>query len=77
MLLLFQFALKLLAANPNAGFTILAYQLSDPFVALFRGVFPTPAASGSVLELFTILAMIVYAVIGWAIVQLVLIAGRR
>jgi hypothetical protein len=77
VLLLFRLVLKLLAANPSAGFTTLVYQLSDPFVALFRGVFPTPAASGSVLELFTILAMIVYAVIAWAIVQLILIVGRR
>jgi YGGT family protein len=77
VLLLFRLVLKLLAANPGAGFTSLVYQLSEPFVALFRGVFPTPAASGSVLELFTVLAMIVYAVVAWAIGQLILIAGRR
>ncbi len=77
VLLLFRLILKLLAANPGAGFTSFVYQISDPFVALFRGVFPTPAASGSVLELFTILAMIVYAVVAWAIVQLIMIIGRR
>jgi hypothetical protein len=77
VLLLFRLVLKLLAANPSAGFTTLVYQVSDPFVALLRGVFPTPSASGSVLGLFTILAMIVYGVIAWAIVQLILIAGRR
>jgi uncharacterized protein YggT (Ycf19 family) len=77
VLLLFRLVLKLLAANPGAGFTSLIYQMSEPFVALFRGVFPTPGGSGSVLELFTILAMIVYAVVAWAIVQLILIVGRR
>jgi hypothetical protein len=76
-LLLIRLVLKLLAANPNAGFSIFVYQISEPFVALFRGVFPSPTARGSVLEVFTILAMIVYAGVAWAIAQAILIAGKK
>src|SRR5437868_12789587 len=37
--------LKLLAANPNAGFTQFIYNLSAPFVAPFEGIVGTPSRS--------------------------------
>jgi YGGT family len=69
--------LRLGAANPDAGFTNLIYTLSQPFVVFFQGVFPTPARNGNVLELSSVLALVVYPVLSWAIVHLVQIVGRK
>lgn len=76
-LLLIRFVLKLLGANSGAGFTSGMYAITDPLVAPFQGIFPTAAASGSVLEWSTIIAMIVYALIAFAIVQLLRVATTR
>lgn len=70
-LLIIRFALKLLAANPDAGFTSFIYGITGPFVAPFQGVFPSPATNASVLEVSTLLAIIVYALIAWLVVNLV------
>lgn len=75
-LVLIRFVLKLLAANPNAGFSSFMYNLTAPFVAPFQGVFPTPASNGSVLEIASLLAIIVYALISWAVVRLIDLARR-
>ena len=69
-LLAFRFILKLLAANPNAGFTDFVYRLSYPFVAPFLSVFRTPTVSGATFEWTTLLAMLVYWFVAWAIVKL-------
>lgn len=76
-LLLIRLILKLLAANPAAGFTNAIYAVTNPLVAPFTGIFPTSVTSGSVLEWSTIIGMIVYALIAYAIVQLLRIATRR
>lgn len=76
-LLIIRFLLKLLAANPDAGFSSLIYGITYPFVALFEDVFPTPQTHGSVLELSTILAMIIYALIAWGIVKVIEISRNR
>jgi uncharacterized protein YggT (Ycf19 family) len=76
-LILIRIILKLLAANPNAGFTAFMYGITDPLVAFFQGVFPAPAAQGSVLELSAILAIVVYALLAWAIARVIAITGRR
>ena len=76
-LLLIRFALKLFAANPGAGFVNGIYAITDPLVAPFRGIFPTANSQGSVLEWSTIIAMIVYALIAYAIVQLLKLTTSR
>lgn len=70
VLLAFRFVLRLLGANPNSGFVSLIYGVSSPFIAPFRGIFPTPSFEGSVLEWATLIAMIVYAVVAYGIVYL-------
>lgn len=69
--------LKLLAANPDAGFSKLIYAITEPFVALFNGVFGTPATNGSVFELTSVLAIIVYALVAWGAVRLIAVLGQR
>lgn len=66
----FRFALKLLAANPNAGFTDLIYSLSYPFVAPFLNVFRIARVENSIFEWTTLLAMGVYWLVAWGIVKL-------
>lgn len=70
-LLLLRFVLKLLAANPGAGFTQFIYSLSSVFVAPFRFVFGNNAIGGSVFEWSTLLAMGVYWILFWGIIKLV------
>src|SRR5229473_3748856 len=61
-LLLIRLVLKLLAANPLAGFSSFVYGLSDFFLAPFRNLLPVVhGGSGSVLETSVIIAIIVYA----------------
>jgi uncharacterized protein YggT (Ycf19 family) len=63
--------LRLFGANPFAGFTTLIYDITYPFVALFQGVFPTPHGYGSALEISSLLAMAIYALLAWGIVRLI------
>ena len=71
-LLVFRFILKLLGANPYAGFSSFIYGVSYPFAAPFLNVFRITQVKGSVFEWTTLLAMIVYLLIAWAIIKLLL-----
>ncbi len=72
-LLAFRFILKLLAANPSAGFTSFIYGITyifaTPFLAVFRN---TRVVEGSVFEWTTLLAMFVYWLIAVGIINLFL-----
>jgi uncharacterized protein YggT (Ycf19 family) len=76
-LIAIQVILKLLAANPSAGFTSLIYNVTQPFVALFQGVFPDAQSKGSVLEVSSLLAILVYALLAFGLASLVRIMGQR
>jgi hypothetical protein len=69
-LLLFRFLLKLIGANPTAGFTDLIYTLSYPFVVAFQLVVSPAQVSGSIIEWSTLIAIVVYWVLAWGIVRL-------
>lgn len=70
-LLLFRVILRLLSANPDAGFTAFIYTLSYPFVAPFLYVFRSTTVSGSTFEWSTLLAMLVYWVVAWGVIRLI------
>lgn len=70
VLLAFRFVLKLLAANPAAGFSSFIYSVSYPFTAPFLAVFRVSKVEGSIFEWTTLLAMFVYGLIAWGIVKL-------
>lgn len=72
-----RFFLKLIAANPASGFAQFIYGLSDLFLLPFFGLTQTPSANGSVLEIPTIIAMIVYALLFWFAVYIVHLVGER
>jgi hypothetical protein len=69
VLLSFRFVLKLLAANPQAGFSRFIYTLSYPFAAPFLNVFNASKIEDGVFEWTTLLAMFVYWLIAWGIVK--------
>ncbi len=65
-----RFILKLLAASSTATFTLALYDASEPLVAAFEGVFPSFEAANFTLEISTILAMIVYGIVGFIFIYL-------
>ena len=74
-ILAFRFVLKLLGANPNAGFSSFIYGITYPFAAPFLNVFKMTQVEGSIFEWTTLLAMIVYLLIAMAIAKL-LVMGK-
>ena len=69
-LLIFRFVLKLLGANPGAGFTSFIYNITGPLVAPFLRVFNITVVQGAIFEWTTLLAMLVYWFIAFGIVKL-------
>lgn len=73
-LLAFRFVLRLLGANPAAGFTNFIYSVTYPFLAPFIAVFHTTRVAGSAFDWSTLLAMVVYWLLALAIIRLFLIS---
>lgn len=75
VLLAFRFVLKLLIANPGAGFTSFIYTLTQPLAYPFLTVFGiSRPVVGSQFEWTTILAMFVYWLIGYGIAKLLVMS---
>lgn len=66
-LIAIRFILRVLDANPGAGFASFIYGVTAPLLAPFVGLFGTPQFNGSVLELHSIVAIIVYALVAWVL----------
>jgi len=66
-----RFIFKLIGVNAANTFATFLYNLTDFFVAPFATLTGAPAAGGMVFEFSTILAMIVYALVGWGLVRLI------
>jgi YggT family protein len=63
--------LKLMPANPSNLFAQFIYQMTDLFLRPFASLVGNPAGGGRVLELTSLVAILVYALIGWVMIQLV------
>lgn len=74
-ILAFRFVLKLLGANPSAGFSSFIYGITYPFAAPFLTVFKITKVEGSLFEWTTLLAMLVYWFVAMAIAKL-LVMGK-
>lgn len=75
--LLLRFTLKLFGASTEAGFVRWIYEMTDPLLAPFRGIFPSPVTEfGSVLEFSTLFAVVIYALLGWIIIDLIALFAR-
>jgi uncharacterized membrane protein len=71
ILLAFRFVLRMIAANPDSGFATLIYGITGVFVAPFNGLISTPTSGGASLEVTTLIAMAVYALIFWGIAYVI------
>lgn len=72
VLLAFRFVLSLLGANTTNSFAELIYNASHPFVAPFFSLFSYQQSFGTAhLEVYTLVAIAVYALVAWGIVKLV------
>jgi hypothetical protein len=69
-----RFLFALLGANPANGFANFVYSVTHPFVAPFFGLFNYNYVGGNGVgrfEIYTLVAMLVYALIAWGIARLV------
>jgi len=78
LLLGLRVVLLLIGANAENGFAKLVYDLSWPFVTLFANILQNPTAGTTgVLEITTIVAMIVWAIVAWFVGRLVWLVLSR
>ncbi len=69
-----RFVLKLLGASAQSGFVTLIYGMTNALVAPFRAMFATPTGQGSTLDVAALVAIVVYALIGWGVVSVIKLA---
>ena len=69
--------LMLISANPANWFTALVYQLSQLFLWPFQNLITNPSFQNLTLEITSIIAMLVYAIIGWMCVRLIWVLFYR
>jgi hypothetical protein len=72
-----RFLLKLMAANPANPFAQMVYFLTTPFLWMFQGITFTPIFGGVEIEFFSLIAIAVYSLIGWVIIQLIWLLFSR
>ena len=70
-LLLLRLVLKLLGANPEAGFSNWLYNVTAVFLGPFKNILPTIGTTQSQLEMSVVVAILVYALAGWAVALIV------
>lgn len=77
-LLLLRAVLALLGANLDNAFASFVYSITDPLVAPFRGLLQVGQFQAGVsrLEVETLLAAVVYALLAWGIVKAVNLARK-
>jgi len=69
--------LKLIGANAASPIAVFIYGFTSIFLLPFQGLTGTPEAGGMVLEISSIIAMVVYALIGWALERLIWVIFYR
>jgi len=70
-LIALRIGLKLIGANPDSPIVSLIYGFTYLFLFPFEGMTATPSAGGMVLELSSLFAMLIYALIAWAVERIV------
>lgn len=79
ILLGIRFILRLLGANTDNTFAQFIYNLSDPFMAPFSTLFVSPVTQGgqSIFDVNNLVAMLVYALLGWIVVAIIRFVQTR
>lgn len=76
ILLGIRFLLKLLGGSTVSGFVTFMYNITQPLVAPFHGIFNTAVQGRSILEPESLVAIAIYSLIGWGIVSLIRMLTR-
>ena len=76
-LIALRIGLKLIGANPESPIVALIYGLTFLFLFPFEGMVATPSAGSIVLELSSLFAMLIYALIAWAVERIVWVLFYR
>jgi len=63
--------LKLIGANPESGIVALIYGFTAIFLFPFIGLIDSPSAGNMVLELSSMFAMLIYALVAWVVARIV------
>ena len=66
-LIALRIGLKLIGANPESPIVALIYGLTFLFLFPFEGLVGSPTVGGMVLEISSMFAMLIYALIAWAV----------
>jgi hypothetical protein len=77
VLIALRIGLLLIGANPGSPIVALIYGFTSLFLFPFTGLVGSPSAGNMVLELSSIFAMIIYALIAWAIERIVWLVFYR
>lgn len=72
-----RFILKLIAVNPNSGFSVFIYGVTEFFITPFKALLGTPTWGDSSFEVTTLIAMAVYALFFWILARVIQIAADR
>ncbi|HEY7122414.1 MAG TPA: YggT family protein [Ktedonobacterales bacterium] len=67
VMLILRFFLKVFGADPNNPFGTLLYGLTGLLMSPFGSLLPTPTFGKSALELTTLLALVIYPILGWIV----------
>jgi hypothetical protein len=76
-LIALRIGLKLIGANPGSPIVALIYGLTYLFLFPFQGMVATPSAGSMVLELSSLFAMLIYALIAGAVERIVWVLFYR
>ena len=63
-----RFLLRLFGASTQSGFVNLIYAISTPLIAPFHGIFADSGSKTNIFEPAALVALIVYALVGWGVV---------
>jgi len=77
ILLAIRFLLRVISANPESGFAVLIYGITGILVAPFNGLVSTPILDGITLEVTTLIAMAMYALLFWGIAVVIKMVAFR
>jgi hypothetical protein len=70
-LIALRIGLRLIGANPASPIVVLIYGFTALFLFPFTGLVSSPAVGNMVLEISSMFAMLVYALVAWAVERLV------
>jgi YggT family protein len=76
-LIALRFVFKLIGVNAANAFAAFLYGVTDLFVAPFASLTGAPAAGGMVLEISSLIAMVVYLLLAWALERVVYVLFYR